>query len=226
MSFSVTRKPHIAVIGHLAGPVLYGAERSLLDVVAAVDRRKYRVSCVLPAHNDGYVKALASHADEIVVFAYEWWKGAPQGDSVAVGQFEEIFRRKESDLVHVNTVTLFDPLLAARNVGVPSILHARELLFNNPELCRQLVFDRTTTACDQRFRCSEFRRHAPGLLQGRPQFPPVRLRRSQCVRHCQRCRTRTTEGWHHQQQRSTQGHRAVRSNGDRGGAAGWELSSA
>jgi len=141
VSISVMRKPHIVVIGHLAGPALYGAERSLLDIVAAVDRRKYRLSCVLPARNDDndeYVHALARHTDDIVAFYYEWWKGAPQGDPAAVSQFEELFRRNEADLVHVNTVTLFDPLIAARNVGVPSILHARELIFNNPKLCRTL----------------------------------------------------------------------------------------
>lgn len=132
------RKPRIVVIGHLAGPLLFGAERSLLDILAAVDRHKYDLSCVLPARHEDYVRAIARHTDDIVIFPYRWWNGAPQGDPDAVARFEDSFRRCHADLVHVNTVTLMDPLIAASNIGIPSICHARELIYHNPELVRAL----------------------------------------------------------------------------------------
>jgi len=135
---AVPRKARIVLIGHLAGDTLGGSERSLLDVLAAVDRREYDVSCVLPAGNDDYLRAIARHADDISVFPYHWWNGSRHGNSETVSRFAEIFRRVSADIVHVNTITLMDPLLAAKSTGAVSILHARELIYHAPGLARCL----------------------------------------------------------------------------------------
>lgn len=126
------------MIGHLAGAMLAGAERSLLDILAAIDRRKYEVCCVLPTRDDAYIEAISRYTHEIEVLDYGWWRGAPHGDPEMVTRFAELFQRKRIDLVHVNTITLLDPLLAARKLGVPSVVHARELIFHNPELAQVL----------------------------------------------------------------------------------------
>ncbi|HEY1473331.1 MAG TPA: glycosyltransferase family 4 protein [Pseudolabrys sp.] len=138
MPISIARKPHIMVIGHSAGPVLHGSERSLLNILAAVDRQKYDLSCVLPERNDVYLQAVARHTENITVFPYRWWSGTPQGDPETVSRFEDIFRRGQVNLVHANTITMMDPLIAAKNVDVPSILHARELIFDNFALANKL----------------------------------------------------------------------------------------
>ena len=47
------------VVGHSVTDNLFGAERSLLDVLAAVDRRTFDLSCVLPGGNADYLRSAA-----------------------------------------------------------------------------------------------------------------------------------------------------------------------
>jgi hypothetical protein len=67
------RKPHIVVIGHSAGAELYGSERTLLYILAAVDRGRYDLSCILPATNPEYLQAVAKYTENVIVFPYHWW---------------------------------------------------------------------------------------------------------------------------------------------------------
>jgi glycosyltransferase involved in cell wall biosynthesis len=134
MTVSSPRKARVVFVGHQAGDHVFGAERSLLELLAAVDRRTYDLSCVLPSGNDEYLRAIGQHTSDITVFPYQWWSNARPFDYEAVGRFEEVFRRTRADLVHVNTITLLDPLLAAKRLDVPSIVHARELVSRDEEL--------------------------------------------------------------------------------------------
>ena len=148
------RKPHVMVVGHYVGDNLFGAERSLLDVLAAVDRGRFDLSCVLPSSNEAYLRAVAERTRDITVFSYQWWSKERPFDPEAVSRFASLFRDKQVDLVHVNTVTLMDPLLAAKRLGVPSIVHARELVDQDRELMRRFggdagaVLDRIHAATD------------------------------------------------------------------------------
>jgi glycosyltransferase involved in cell wall biosynthesis len=126
-------KPRIALVGHLAGAYRGGAERSFLDIIAAVDRDRYHLTCVLPPGDEGYIEDVRRRVDDLVVFAYSWGS-VPPGDGPAIAGFEAAFRRGRIDLVHVNTITLIAPLLAAARLGVPSIVHARELIDQDDEL--------------------------------------------------------------------------------------------
>jgi glycosyltransferase involved in cell wall biosynthesis len=137
------RKPHVMVVGHLLGRHLYGAERSLLDILAAVDRRQFDLSCVFPGVNQGYLEAVARHTANISVLPYRWWSDARPVDEDAVARFATLFERERVDLVHVNTITLMDPLVAARRLGLPSILHARELVDQDDQLAGRLGGDRS-----------------------------------------------------------------------------------
>jgi len=126
-------------VGHCLGEAVFGAERSLLDLLAAADRRHFELSCVFPGHNDAYLKAVAEYTSDITVFPYRWSNKESDEDTVA--RFEALFRDARVDLVHVNTITLADPLRAARRAGVPSILHARELITLDEDLARLLRND-------------------------------------------------------------------------------------
>lgn len=128
----------ITLVGHLAGDYLGGAERSLLDILAAIDRRAYRLSCVLPAHNEAYSQAVARRTESLDVFPYSWWNVTRPPDPAVVASFEEVFRRQRTDVVHVNTITLQEPLIAARRLGVPGIVHARELIIDDEILAEVL----------------------------------------------------------------------------------------
>ena len=147
-------KPRVMVVGHYVGDNLFGAERSLLDVLAAVDRRRFDPSCVLPSSNEAYLRAVAERTRDITVFPYQWWSKERPFDPEAVSRFASLFRDKQVDLVHVNTVMVMDPLLAAKRLGVPSIVHARELVDQDRELMRRFggdagaVLDRIHAATD------------------------------------------------------------------------------
>jgi glycosyltransferase involved in cell wall biosynthesis len=134
MTIAAARKSRVVFVGHLAGDQLFGAERSLLQLLAAVDRSAYDLSCVLPGDNDDYLRAVGQYTTNITVFPYHWWSAAQPSDQDAVARFEDIFRREGADLVHVNTITLMDPLLAARRLKVPSVVHARELVSQDEDL--------------------------------------------------------------------------------------------
>ena len=139
----VGRKPHVAVVGHLAGEFLYGAERSLLGILAAIDPQKYEISCVLPCDNDEYLRAVGKYTKHITVFPYRWWSKSHPTDDEVVSRFESVFRCGDVDIVHVNTITLMDPLLAARRLGVPNIVHARELIDRDEDLAELFGGDAT-----------------------------------------------------------------------------------
>jgi glycosyltransferase involved in cell wall biosynthesis len=128
------RKSHIMIVGHLAGEQVFGAERSLLELLAAVDRQRYVLSCVLPGRSDAYEQAVARYTTNISVFPYGWWSTARRFDPEATARFEALIRSGRVDLVHVNTITLMDPLLAARHLGVPAVVHARELISHDKGL--------------------------------------------------------------------------------------------
>jgi hypothetical protein len=134
-------KPHVMVVGHHVGDNLFGAERSLLDVLAAIDRRRFDLSCVLPSSNEAYLRAVAERTRDVTVFSYQWWSKERPFDGEAVSRFESLFARKRVDLVHVNTMTLMDPLLAAKRLGLPGIVHARELFDQDRELMRRFGED-------------------------------------------------------------------------------------
>src|SRR5688572_23596053 len=128
------RMPHVMIVGHLAGEELFGAERSLLELLAAVDRQRYLLSCVLPGHSERYVQAVARYTRNITVFPYGWWTAARPVAPEAMAHFEALMRAGRVDLVHVNTITLMDALVAARRVDVPAVVHARELISHDHDL--------------------------------------------------------------------------------------------
>jgi glycosyltransferase involved in cell wall biosynthesis len=89
---------------------------------------------VLPGSGDGYVQAVAKHTTNITMFQFGWWSAARPHDPETVARFESLIQDGRVDLVHVNTITLMDPLLAARRLDVPSIVHARELVSHDEGL--------------------------------------------------------------------------------------------
>ncbi len=136
--FAAPQKLHIALIGHLSGQYLAGAERSFLDILAAIDQDQYQITCIIPKSNPDYEDAIREHTDQVSVLEYGWWSANPSSDEETIKKFEVMFRQRQIDLVHVNTITLLNPLIAARNLGIPSILHARELISDDSILAGKL----------------------------------------------------------------------------------------
>jgi glycosyltransferase involved in cell wall biosynthesis len=131
----------VLVVGHLLSSTLFGSEKSLLEVIAAIDPDKFDVFAVFPERNEQVFADLRSQVQGIAVFDYFWWRQDRPFDEEAVSIFEEICRQRAIDLLHVNTIMLCDPLLAARHLGIPAITNARELISQDNELIARLGGD-------------------------------------------------------------------------------------
>jgi glycosyltransferase involved in cell wall biosynthesis len=130
------KKLRVAVVAHLGSREFFGAERSLLDILAAIDRKKYRVWCVLPRAytSDVYRQAVSQYAADVALLPYGWWSISRPSDAKALKHFKSFFQARRFDLVHVNTIMLLEPLRAARQLGIPSVVHVRELIDQDSEL--------------------------------------------------------------------------------------------
>lgn len=143
------------LVGHALGDYVFGAERSLLDILAAIDPQTFDVFCVFPSDsNAAYLRTVERYANDITVFPYQSWTRTRPFDQESITQFEETFRSRAIDLLHVNTITLMDPLIAARCLGIPSIVHAREIVSDDTDLARlfddepQTIIMKVKSACD------------------------------------------------------------------------------
>lgn len=129
----------ILLCAHYVGATLFGGERSFLDMLEGASSLGYNVVVVLPSNNNpSYYEALKEHAHKIIVFPYCWWSKNTDVDSHVVNCFHQIIQDNKIDIVHVNTIMLREPLIAARKLSVPSILHVRELITFDPDLCEHI----------------------------------------------------------------------------------------
>lgn len=119
----------ILVCAHVAGDHLFGAERSLLDIVDGLVASGYNVIATIPrTGNSEYLKALCQRCISVVSFRYDWWRRGQPLDNEVVAVFAQVISEKKIDAVHVNTIMLREPLAASRRMGVPCLAHVRELI--------------------------------------------------------------------------------------------------
>jgi glycosyltransferase involved in cell wall biosynthesis len=133
---SVRRR--VLVVGHLLSGTLFGSEKSLLEIIAAIDPEKFDVFAVFPERNEEVVASLSPQVQGIAIFDYFWWRRDRPFHEATVAMFEEICRKLAIDLVHANTIMLSDPLIAARRIGIPAITNARELISQDNALITRL----------------------------------------------------------------------------------------
>lgn len=137
-SGSKRRRHRVLVVGHLLSTLLFGSEKSLLEIIAAIDPDKFEVFAVFPERNDEVFASLQPFVQGIAVLDYSWWRKDRPFHEETVSIFEEICHQMAIDLVHANTIMLSDPLIAASRVGIPGITNARELISLDDELTARL----------------------------------------------------------------------------------------
>ncbi|WP_323981154.1 glycosyltransferase [Aeromonas media] len=119
--------PCILLCGHAAGDKQFGAERSLLDVAKAIDALGYRLVVSLPERNTGYLEALKPYCSDILLLPCPWREDEVVWP-IALAAYGHLMAHFKVALVHGNSLVNRVPLLAARQQGVASVLHVRELL--------------------------------------------------------------------------------------------------
>lgn len=132
-------RPRLVVCAHSLGPRLYGAERSLLDVVRGLTALGAEVVVAVPnARHPGYLDALLAHCRAVKVLPYAWWHAERPDCAASVEAFRRLLVACRAEGLYLNTLTLEAPALAARALGVPVITHVRELPAEDPALCHAL----------------------------------------------------------------------------------------
>jgi len=131
--------PSVIMCGHLVTEQWFGAERSFLDVLSVLSTQKVNVIAVLPsAMCTDYVDRVRELAQQVVIVPYRWWRKGRAPDSDTVGLFNAIIRRFDASLLYTNTLVLYEPLVAAKEMDVTSVVHARELAPEDEALCSTL----------------------------------------------------------------------------------------
>ena len=131
--------PVALVFAHHAGTMLFGAERSFLDMLDRLAATGRVPVVVLPGvHNPDYLDAVARRAVRVEVLPQLWRLGRRTPPARSVEAARALIRRHGAAEVHVNTLVLDAPLFAARAEGVPCTVHVRELPDQDTTLCRNL----------------------------------------------------------------------------------------
>lgn len=134
-----TGKPTVLLVAHVAGHELFGSERSLLDMMDAIAAMGCNVLVAIPnTTNTAYLERLKSVTNAVCILPYGWWKAKEPVNERSVAGFAHIIAQERVDIVHANTIVLRDPLLAARRMGVPVVVHARELILHDEALIELL----------------------------------------------------------------------------------------
>lgn len=137
------RAPVALVFAHAAEREIFGAERSLLltleRIAEGYDGRPMAPVVILPsAVNDEYIAALRARAAWVWVLPQVWYHRFRTPPAPTVAAIRALIRRHHACAVHVNTMVLDAPLVAARLEGCTSVVHVRELPPQDPALCRIL----------------------------------------------------------------------------------------
>lgn len=119
--------------GHMAGDKVFGAERSLLDLLRSIteysDRKHERnIVVVLPSLGSfEYLDTLLTFCSYIHIVPMPLWR-ADRGINVAVkGHIEEVIKSYQTAFCYVNTMTLWEPVEVCKANDIPFVMHVREL---------------------------------------------------------------------------------------------------
>ena len=122
---------------------LYGSDRSLLNLVKNLDKKKFNITVVLPETGALYFQLKKIEDINVVIkeFAILRRKNANihgmfiyLADFIkSVNIFCKFIKSKSIDVVYTNTSVVFPGAIAAKLCGVKSIWHIREIIKNNFE---------------------------------------------------------------------------------------------
>ena len=136
-------RPVILVFAHEAHREIFGAERSFLTSLERLaqgeDGAAKAPVVVLPMGiNPDYVEMVRERAVAVVVLPQVWRHRFRAPPVETIDAIRGLIRAHRPAEVHVNTIVLDTPLIAARLEGIPAVIHVRELPPQDPALCRLL----------------------------------------------------------------------------------------
>ncbi|MGB7244839.1 MAG: glycosyltransferase [Sulfitobacter sp.] len=139
-ALDVGDRPAVLVFAHQAGKVLFGAERSFLDMLRRLWAEGQAPVVVVPdLRGKDYLAQLQPLCVQVEVCPQLWRYGAQPPRAETVARIRSLIRKHQARTVHINTSVLDAPLIAARAEGCVSVVHVRELPAEDPDLCRSLA---------------------------------------------------------------------------------------
>ena len=147
---------HVVLVGHQVTSQIFGAERSLLDMLYALGSAGYIVTLILPsAKNVDYIEKCKKLAESIQFLPLPWFRKSREINSKLVNYLSNFFAKNDVAAVYVNTIVMHEPLIAAKQSNIPSIVHVRELPEHDPDLMK--ILGETPEECRERLlKNSEF----------------------------------------------------------------------
>jgi len=139
--FKAPRKdaPTVLLVAHWVSDKLFGGERSFIDMLDALEALDVNVIVALPsAAHRFYGELCARRSMGVAAIPYRQWADAREPDEDIVRLFEGLIEDHGVDLVYANTITLLEPLAAARRKGKRTAVHARELIDRDEDLIAQI----------------------------------------------------------------------------------------
>lgn len=126
----------VLVCAHVAGSYAFGGERSLLDLLDGFAMAGMAAVVSVPGRpSAGYLQALAQRCRKVVLVPQRWWRDASALDEAVVAAFAALVQAEGIEAVHANTIMIREPVEAARRMGVPGVVHVREIVTADPDLC-------------------------------------------------------------------------------------------
>lgn len=146
--------PHVLVCAHAAHGQLFGGERSFIDILALLAELPYNVHVVVPRANPEYLAQLAALSCHTSHIPYHYWRRGEAPQTAAIDSLKGYMVRHKIALVHVNTIVVREPLIAARELGIPCATHVRESVHDDSWLSRMVgltpdqIVNKVTAATD------------------------------------------------------------------------------
>jgi glycosyltransferase involved in cell wall biosynthesis len=132
-----SKQSTIMVCGHASDESLFGAERSLLDLLDAFDKLKTNLIISIPnINNPNYIELLRKKSTKVFIVPCSWWSDSRQPCEYTINRFKTIYKENNVDAVHVNTIMIKEPLLAAKILNIPTAVHVHEIMDHDDSLCQ------------------------------------------------------------------------------------------
>ncbi len=126
----------ILVVGHAAGTELFGAERSLLELLDGFATLGYDVVVTVPTQvNEGYIDDLRARCRTIHIMPVPPRRPNEAPNDELIDHWCRLIDQHSIQAVHVNTIMPREPVLAARRRGVAAVVHAHEIPFGDSAMC-------------------------------------------------------------------------------------------
>ncbi len=134
--------------GGSSGTNVYGAERSLVDLVAGMDAARFRASCAVTQSASGaYAEALRALGVPVI------YCGGPRSPVAAAGFTRRVWRtarRAGADLIHVNSLRL-NPygVVVGRALGIPVICYVQAHVSPRAYFARLAFANQAVAVCSE-----------------------------------------------------------------------------